>query len=176
MGVTKLKKFCEVTMTATTKGPGTYPYMAPEMFRKARRGPAVDIYSLGALFLELFGCRRVWPGLELAEIMLKVCGSPPEMPDMTHLDSTTFHGYSMIRQTYNFSMYSRLITDSNYNYYNNVDCVMALLARTRCRQIDFALSMVMSVAAILKSSTEIVAAAASSSGGNSGGGYLAYSR
>ena len=33
----------------------------------------------------------------------------------------------MIRLTYNLSMYNRLITDSNYNYYNNVDCVMALL-------------------------------------------------
>ena len=88
MGVTKLKKVCEATIhTWHLK----CPYMAPEMFRKARRGPAVDIYSLGALFLELFGCRRVWPGLESAEIMLKVCGSPPEMPDMTHLDSATFH-------------------------------------------------------------------------------------
>ncbi len=88
MGVTRLKQAAEATMTSTSKGPGTYPYMAPEMFRKARRGKAVDIYSLGCLLLELFGRRRVWPGLDSTEIMLKVCGSydsPPTMPDVSNL-------------------------------------------------------------------------------------------
>ena len=88
MGVTELKKVGEATITATSKGPGTYPYMAPEMFRKARRGPPVDVYSLGCLYLELFGRRRVWPGLDCTEIMM-VCGSydtPPRMPSLNHLD------------------------------------------------------------------------------------------
>ena len=88
MGVTKLKQASEATVTCTAKGPGTYPYMAPEMFKKAKRSVAVDIYSLGCLFLELFTRRRVWPGLDSMQIMMKVCGSfdcPPCMPDLSDL-------------------------------------------------------------------------------------------
>lgn len=88
MGVTELKQAAQVTMTSSSKGPGTYPYMAPEMFKKGRRGRAVDIYSLGCLYLEVFSRRRVWPGLDSTEIMLKVCGSydsPPCMPDLSDL-------------------------------------------------------------------------------------------
>ena len=84
MGVTRLKQVAEATVTCATKGPGTYPYMAPEMFRKAKRSAAVDIYSLGCLYLELFAKRRVWLGLDATEIMMKVCGfynTPPCMPD-----------------------------------------------------------------------------------------------
>lgn len=91
MGVTRVKKATEATVTSTGKGPGTFPYMAPEMFRKARRGAAVDIYSFGCTLLELFGSRRVWPNLDSTEIMMRVCGSydePPRMPDMAHLTST----------------------------------------------------------------------------------------
>ena len=54
MGVTELKQAAQVTMTSSSKGPGTYPYMAPEMFKKGKRGRAVDIYSLGCLYLEVF--------------------------------------------------------------------------------------------------------------------------
>ena len=71
MGVTRLKKAGEATNTSTSKGPGTIPYMAPEMFRKARRGPPVDVYSLGCLYIELFGRRRVWPELDDTEIISK---------------------------------------------------------------------------------------------------------
>ena len=88
MGVTRLKQVAEVTMTSTAKGPGTIPYMAPEMFHKSRRGVAVDIYSLGCLYLELFTKRRVWPGLDQAEIMVKVLGAyntPPCTPDLGDL-------------------------------------------------------------------------------------------
>ncbi len=91
MGVTKLKKVSEATVTSTSRGPGTLPYMAPEMFKKARRGPPVDIYSLGCLYLELFARRRVWPGLDGTEIMMKVCGAfntPPTMPDLDPLQDT----------------------------------------------------------------------------------------
>ena len=62
--------------------------MAPEMFKKSHKSTAVDIYSLGCLFVELFARRRVWPGLDAAEIMMKVCGSydtPPTMPDLSDL-------------------------------------------------------------------------------------------
>ena len=85
-----MKRAAEATVTSVGKGPGTYPYMAPEMFRKGHRSRAVDIYALGCLFLELFGKRRVWPGLDGPDIMMKVLGSygtPPEMPDTSHLES-----------------------------------------------------------------------------------------
>ena len=88
MGVTRLKKATEATITSTGRGPGTYPYMAPEMFRKSRRGKPADIYYLGCTLLELFGQSRVWLGLDASEIMMRVCGSfetPPSMPDMSHL-------------------------------------------------------------------------------------------
>ena len=65
MGVTRVNKATEATVTSTGKGPGTFPYVAPEMFRKARRGTAVDIYSLDCTLLELFGSRRVWPNVIL---------------------------------------------------------------------------------------------------------------
>ena len=56
-------------------------------------GPPVDVYSLGCLYLELFGRKRVRPGLDGTEIMMKVFGSydtPPCMPDLNHLDGMYF--------------------------------------------------------------------------------------
>lgn len=88
MGIAKVKQLGAMTLTCMTKGCGTYPYMAPEMFKKSRRGTEVDIYSLGCLFIELFGRKRVWEGLDGPEIMLKVLGSygtPPEGPSVDHL-------------------------------------------------------------------------------------------
>ena len=88
MGIAKVKRVAEATVTAITKGPGTFPYMAPEMFKKSHRGPAVDIYSLGCLFIELFGKQRVWPDLDQTAIMMKVVGSyeePPQPPSTAHL-------------------------------------------------------------------------------------------
>ena len=64
MGIAKVKKAAEATVTSVNKGPGTFPYMAPEMFKSSPQGPAVDIYSPGCLFIELFGRRRVWPDLK----------------------------------------------------------------------------------------------------------------
>ena len=90
MGLAKVKQLTEATVTVTcvSKSPGTFPYMAPEMFKKSRRGPAADIYSLGCLFIELFSRKRVWPGLDGPSIMLKVLGSydtPPQGPSTRHL-------------------------------------------------------------------------------------------
>ena len=84
----KVKQVAERTLTCMNKGPGTYPYMAPEMFRKGHRGPAVDIYSLGCLFIELFGGSRVWRDLDGPDIMMQILGTfetPPKLPDMGHL-------------------------------------------------------------------------------------------
>ena len=83
-----MKQLGAMTVTSDGRGCGTYPYMAPEMFKKAKRGAAVDIYSLGCLFIELFGHKRVWEGLDNPGIMLKVLGSynsPPEGPSTSHL-------------------------------------------------------------------------------------------
>lgn len=88
MGIAKIKQLTDATVTCATKGPGTFPYMAPEMFRASRRGAAVDIYSLGCLYIELFGKKRVWIGLDGPAIMLKVLGSyevPPRGPNIGHL-------------------------------------------------------------------------------------------
>ena len=47
MRLAKVKQL--TTVTCIGQGPGTFPYMAPEMFKESRRGPAADIYSLGCL-------------------------------------------------------------------------------------------------------------------------------
>jgi serine/threonine protein kinase len=88
MGIAKVKQVSEATVTSVSKGPGTYPYMAPEMFKKSHRGTPVDIFSLGCLFIELFGRRRVWPNLDAPDIMMRVMGSyetPPQMPDTSDI-------------------------------------------------------------------------------------------
>ena len=88
LGIAKLRQAAEATCTSAGKGPGTVPYMAPEMFQKAQRGRAVDVYSLGCLLAELVSHRRVWPGLGAMEIMAEVCGSfgkQPSTPDMSHV-------------------------------------------------------------------------------------------
>lgn len=91
MGIARTKRLTEASVTCKTEGPGTYPYMAPEMFQQSRRGPAVDIYSLGCLYIELFGRRRIWHDLDGPAIMQKVLGSyktPPKRPSTAHLDAT----------------------------------------------------------------------------------------
>ena len=83
MGIARVKQLTEATVTCDRRGAGTYRYMAPEMFTKSHRGPAADIYSLGCLYIELFGRKRVWPNLEGPEIMMRVLGSfnnPPQVP------------------------------------------------------------------------------------------------
>ena len=61
------------------------------MFESGHRNAAVVIYSLGCLHIELFGGRRVWPGIsDELQILQKVCGlfcSAPEMPATSHLDT-----------------------------------------------------------------------------------------
>ena len=71
LGIAKIKEFSDLTMTCQEKGPETFPYMAPEMFKVSRRGAAVDIYSLGCI--ELFGQKRVWQGLDGPSIMHAAC-------------------------------------------------------------------------------------------------------
>ena len=61
--------------------------MVPEMFGSSVRETAVDVYSLGCLYIELYGCKRVWPGLDGMQIM-EVCGAfniSPVMPSIDHI-------------------------------------------------------------------------------------------
>ena len=46
MGIAKVKQLGAMTITSLSKGCGTYPYMAPEMFKKSRRGTEVDICQI----------------------------------------------------------------------------------------------------------------------------------
>ena len=88
LGIAKVKVVAKTTRTSVTKGPGTCPYIVPEMFQKSHRGPAVEVYPFGCL-LELLGKTRVWPGLDASDIMLCVMGSysnPPQMPNAINLN------------------------------------------------------------------------------------------
>ena len=90
MGIAKVKQITDASVTCVSKGPGTFPYMAPEMFKASRRGAPVDIYSLGCLYIELIGRNKVWRGLDGPGIMQKVLGSyevPPQGPSTSHLPS-----------------------------------------------------------------------------------------
>lgn len=87
MGIAKVKEVAEATITSMSRGPGTITYMAPEMYQESRRGPAVDIYSLGCSFIELFGKKHVWQDLSAAAIMSKMYATPPQMPSTAHLEA-----------------------------------------------------------------------------------------
>lgn len=89
MGIAKVKEVTDVSVTCVSKGPGTFPYMAPEMFRESRRGTPVDVYSLGCLFIELFGRERVWGTLDGPSIMLKVLGSYNIPPPRTRYNPSS---------------------------------------------------------------------------------------
>ena len=44
--------------------------------------------AFGCLLIELFGRRRVWPGLDGPDIVVQIMGTyntPPQMPDSSHL-------------------------------------------------------------------------------------------
>ena len=86
MGIAKLKEASQATITTVHGAPtGTYPYMAPEMFGESHRGKGVDVYAFGCLCIELFGGKRLWKGLNGAQIMRKVCGTPAVPPETSHL-------------------------------------------------------------------------------------------
>jgi serine/threonine protein kinase len=88
MGIAKVKQLTEVSQTHAGQGPGTFPYMAPEMFTPSRRGAPVDMYSMGCLYIELFGRTRVWAKLDGPSIMQQILGSfnvPPRGPKTSHL-------------------------------------------------------------------------------------------
>ena len=92
-----------------------YLYMAPKMNSSGHRNTAVDIYSLGCLYIELFGVKRVWQGIsDGIQIMQKVCGSfnfAPEMPATGHLDTPLWR-----------DMWSMLLTGTIQTCQNTASC------------------------------------------------------
>ena len=50
------------------------------------------MYALGCVYIELFGCKKVWLDVRSGlEVMQKVCdcyGNPPTMPETGHLLAT----------------------------------------------------------------------------------------
>ncbi len=67
--------------TCIVRGAGTFPYRAPEMFKKDMQGVPADIYSFGCLLIKLFGRKSVWAGLHGPEIFFKVLGSYETCPE-----------------------------------------------------------------------------------------------
>lgn len=67
------------TMTSGTPG-----FQAPEQLRAEKLDELCDVYAVGAVVVELFAERPVWPGLTQFQIMCKVCVEKqlPEVEDL----------------------------------------------------------------------------------------------
>jgi serine/threonine protein kinase/hemoglobin-like flavoprotein/class 3 adenylate cyclase len=65
-------------MTGTGTILGTPNYMAPEQIRGARIDSRADIFSLGAVFYELFSGRKAFQGESLHTVLYKVLQEDPE--------------------------------------------------------------------------------------------------
>ena len=70
--------------TATTKA-GTPGFQAPELLKKEYVGTECDMYSIGALLVELFGEKQLWPGYTYPQIMFNVAVQNVH-PNIEHLD------------------------------------------------------------------------------------------
>jgi len=119
MGIAKLRGSVD-DQTATTKVVGTYSYMPPEMFDKSYMGTEVDIYSLGCLYIELFGERRVWPGLSNVEIMKKVCGSFATAPTMVGTQHLPIPYARLCRECCQLNPKDRVDIDNVIQQLNNI--------------------------------------------------------
>ncbi|HKO57367.1 MAG TPA: protein kinase [Thermoanaerobaculia bacterium] len=64
-------------MTGTGTILGTPNYMAPEQIRGARIDSRADIFSLGAVFYELFSGQKAFPGESLHTVLYKVMQDDP---------------------------------------------------------------------------------------------------
>ncbi len=67
------------TITAGTPG-----FQAPEQLRAEKLDELCDVYAVGAVAVELFSERTVWPSLTQFQIMCKVCVEK-QLPDMDDL-------------------------------------------------------------------------------------------
>ena len=123
LGVAKLKSAAQDT-TTTAKVIGTYPYMAPELFGVSKRGTAVDIYSLGYLYIELFEERKVWPGLNTAvEVMQKVCSSYNTAPTMPKTNDLPLLYAKLYNSCCQLNAKDRLNIDAVIEQLNNIKLV-----------------------------------------------------
>ena len=85
LGLAKLRDAAQATMTTSTQQMiGTYPYMAPEMFSISHRSAAVDIYSLGCLYIELLARKEYGQQQCLVCRSCKSCVAPMEAHQFHH--------------------------------------------------------------------------------------------
>ena len=71
-------------MGTATKMAGTPGFQSPEQLKGETMSVSSDIYSLGAVFTELFGKRPIWSNMSHHTIILRVAVEGV-MPDITHL-------------------------------------------------------------------------------------------
>lgn len=75
------------THTSTKSSAGTPGFQSKEVLRVGHITTASDIYSLGCVFIELFGSKRVWPTLAPFQIMCQVVvdNKSPETDDLEQM-------------------------------------------------------------------------------------------
>jgi serine/threonine protein kinase/formylglycine-generating enzyme required for sulfatase activity len=78
----------ERSFTATACG--TYPYMAPEVWRH-RFGPSIDQYSLAASYAEIRLQRRLFNGTDMVEVMLQHLERPPDLSGLPPGEQAVLH-------------------------------------------------------------------------------------
>jgi formylglycine-generating enzyme required for sulfatase activity len=69
---------------------GTYPYMAPEVWRH-RFGPSTDLYSLAATYAEIRLQRRLFNGTDMVEVMLQHLERPPDLAPLPPAEQAALH-------------------------------------------------------------------------------------
>lgn len=70
--------------TSTTVLGGTPGFQAPEQLRDGKISPKCDVYALGGVITELFGCKPLWPKMSAFRIMHQLTVEKV-YPDTTHL-------------------------------------------------------------------------------------------
>lgn len=60
--------------------PGTYPYMAPELWRGEDASPASDVFAFGATFYQALTLRRAFRGKTRDEIVVSILSNEPVPP------------------------------------------------------------------------------------------------
>ena len=60
------------TTTSSTRMAGTPGFQAPEQLQGGKLSPKCDVYALGGVITELFGCKPLWPKMSAYRIMVRV--------------------------------------------------------------------------------------------------------
>ena len=72
-----------MTRIQQTSIKGTFNYMPPEAFQVGAVGPAIDIWGLACVIIEMSTLKVPWEGMRMEQIMFAVCMDKraPEVPD-----------------------------------------------------------------------------------------------